>query len=50
MARPGGGGGGGTQVCMGTHCQTATSGSGERQHLEAVNSTWDKRGGQATSN
>ena len=33
------GGGGGTQVLIGTHCQTAArSGSGERQNSGAVNS------------
>ena len=40
------GGGGGTQVRIGTHCQTDTrSGSGERQNLGAVNSFWGKKGG-----
>ena len=38
--------GGGTQVRMGTHCQTAAwSRSGECQHLGAVNSFWGIVGG-----
>ena len=43
--------GGGTQVWIGTNCQTAArSGSGERQNSGAVNSFWGKKGGRSTSN
>ena len=35
---------------MATHCQTAASGSGERQNIGGVNSLEGKKGGWSTSN